>query len=72
MDVLHPSFRTGQRQKENKVLKGLQKVKEQRLRKDNCPNYPHQSLLTTASFINHKVPELKNIRVGSQNQLGNM
>lgn len=44
MDVINLSFRTGQRQKENKVLKGLEKVKERRLREET-------SLLITSSLI---------------------
>lgn len=58
MDVINLSFRTGQRQKENKVLKGLEKVKERRLREKT-------SLLITSSLIlaqfyrNQKVPQPK-------------
>lgn len=35
MDVINLSSRTGRRQNENKVLKGLEKVKEQRWREEN-------------------------------------
>lgn len=69
MDVINLSFRTGQRQKENKVLKGLEKVKERRLREKT-------SLLITSSLIlaqfyrNQKVPQPKDHKTARRWQTG--